>query len=217
MIVLFYDTETTGLVKDFDKPYTEANNYPRLVQLAYKMYDWQSSDHKTLIASGNFIVRPTFEIPEDAVKIHGITFDMAYQKGFDINFVLQSFHNFLRMADRVVCHNIVFDDGVMGQEYCLNWRTDVMAYHRSKQYCTKIQGKEICMIPDEKGGWKYPKLKEMYFHFFQSSFENQHSAMADTKALVKCYSQIEKYNNENPKANPTTQRRKVSATPSFNQ
>lgn len=192
MKILFYDTETTGLAKSFDSPYTEIGNYPRLLELAYKLYDWKP-EKKTLVCSGNWLIKPTFDIPPEATKINGITFEEAYLKGYDLNFALLQFHTLLRMADRVVCHNIKFDDGVMGQEFCINWRTDVMFFHKSKQYCTKMISKDICKIPDEKGGFKYPKLKELYWHFFQSNFENQHTAEGDLLALVKCYEEIENY------------------------
>lgn len=204
MKILFYDTETTGLAKDFDRPYTEIGNYPRLIQLAYHYYDWQP-DRKILLNSGNWLIKPTFEIPEEATKINGITFEKAYIEGYDLIFVLQQFHTLLRMSDRVVCHNIKFDDGVMGQEFCLNWRTDVMFFHKSKQYCTKMISKEICKISDEKGGYKYPRLKELYWHFFKENFENQHTADADVSALVKCYESIENYHYENSKTNTGTQ------------
>jgi len=35
---LFFDTETTGLPKNWKAPVTDLNNWPRLVQLAYLFY-----------------------------------------------------------------------------------------------------------------------------------------------------------------------------------
>ena len=36
---LFFDTETTGLPKRWNAPVTDLENWPRLVQLAWIMYD----------------------------------------------------------------------------------------------------------------------------------------------------------------------------------
>ena len=36
---LFFDTETTGLPKNYKAPASDLNNWPRLVQLAYHLYD----------------------------------------------------------------------------------------------------------------------------------------------------------------------------------
>ena len=36
-----FDTETTGLPKEYDAPYTDIDNWPRLVQLAWIVYDYR--------------------------------------------------------------------------------------------------------------------------------------------------------------------------------
>jgi hypothetical protein len=36
---LFFDTETTGLPKNWKAPVTDLNNWPRLVQLAFLLFD----------------------------------------------------------------------------------------------------------------------------------------------------------------------------------
>ena len=84
---LFFDTETTGLPKNWKAPVTDLNNWPRLVQLAYLLYDtsdqemvmkevktspWESVSQLILlglmIAAG--FVQPTFlvNLIEMAVK-----------------------------------------------------------------------------------------------------------------------------------------------------
>ena len=51
---LIFDTETTGLPRDYSAPITQLDNWPRLVQLA-----WQLHDHMgALQSSGNYIIRP---------------------------------------------------------------------------------------------------------------------------------------------------------------
>ncbi len=57
---LIFDTETTGLPRDYSAPITDFDNWPRLVQLA-----WQLHDHTgKLMSSGNYIVKPEgFTIP----------------------------------------------------------------------------------------------------------------------------------------------------------
>ena len=62
---LIFDTETTGLPKNYKAPLTDFANWPRLVQLA-----WQCHDHagKFLFAK-NHVVKPVgFTIPDDVVK-----------------------------------------------------------------------------------------------------------------------------------------------------
>ncbi|MDR2775998.1 MAG: 3'-5' exonuclease, partial [Tannerella sp.] len=71
---LFFDTETTGLPKNWKAPVTNVDNWPRLVQLAFLTYD--NSGEK--IAAGDFIIKPIgFVIPSDISKVHGITTERA--------------------------------------------------------------------------------------------------------------------------------------------
>ena len=86
---LIWDTETTGLPKNFNAPYTNTDNWPRLVQLAWQIHD----DKGALVEVKNFIVRPEgFTIPYNAEKIHGISTERAKKEGVELAFVLEEFN-----------------------------------------------------------------------------------------------------------------------------
>ena len=67
---LTFDSETTGLPKNFNAPISDSNNWPRLVQLA-----WQINNNEgKLISNKAFIIKPKdFTIPYNSEKIHGIS------------------------------------------------------------------------------------------------------------------------------------------------
>ena len=85
---LIFDTETTGLPRDYSAPITQLDNWPRLVQLA-----WQLHDHTgALQSSGNYIIRPEgFTIPFNSEQIHGISTERALKEGVDLKEVLVDF------------------------------------------------------------------------------------------------------------------------------
>ncbi|MDD3458583.1 MAG: hypothetical protein PHO74_03830 [Weeksellaceae bacterium] len=57
---LIYDTETTGLPKNFNAPPTDTDNWPRMVQIAWQLHDSTGK----LINKNNYIVHPDgFDIP----------------------------------------------------------------------------------------------------------------------------------------------------------
>ena len=86
---LIYDTETTGLPKNYNAPLTDFDNWPRLVQLAWQIHD----DTGKLIDVKNFIVKPEgFVIPRGAEKVHGITTAFAEKEGLPLDFVLEEFN-----------------------------------------------------------------------------------------------------------------------------
>ena len=74
---LIFDTETTGLPRDWNAPLTDADNWPRCTQIAWQLHD------KTAIAFPTRIiwcVPDGFTIPYDAEKIHGISTALAKKR-----------------------------------------------------------------------------------------------------------------------------------------
>lgn len=72
---------------------------------------------KTLSHS-NYIVKPrNFIIPEDAVKIHGITTEIAKNEGVALNIVLNDFSTAISRSSYLIAHNMSFDEKVVGAEF----------------------------------------------------------------------------------------------------
>ena len=103
---LIFDTETTGLPKNYNAPISDSDNWPRLVQLAWQLHDEKGN----LITHRNIIVKPEgFEIPFNSVKIHGITTERALEEGIPLKEALDEFQKDLNRTKYVVGHNIEFD------------------------------------------------------------------------------------------------------------
>ena len=81
---LIFDTETTGLPRNWNAPITDTDNWPRCVQIAWQLHDkWGK-----LIIAKDYLVKPEgYDIPYDAEKIHGISTDLAFEQGVELAFV----------------------------------------------------------------------------------------------------------------------------------
>lgn len=111
---LIYDTETTGLPKDYNAPLTDSENWPRMVQISWQLHD----ELGKLIEVKNYIVKPEgYEIPYAVVKVHGITTERAMKQGVELNMVLEEFNKALQNTKYVVGHNIEFDNNIIGAEF----------------------------------------------------------------------------------------------------
>jgi DNA polymerase-3 subunit alpha len=111
---IIFDTETTGLPKDWNLDYTHTDNWPRIVQIAWQIHD----EWGNLIEAKDFIIKPdNFDIPYDAEKIHGISTQLAIEMGEDLEFVAKIFNHALSKSKFVVGQNISFDRNVMGAEF----------------------------------------------------------------------------------------------------
>ncbi len=182
---LIFDTETTGLPRDYSAPITDFDNWPRLVQLA-----WQLHDHTgKLMSSGNYIVKPEgFTIPFNSEKIHGISTKRAHKEGHDLEFVLKEFRKDIDRAYFLIGHNVSFDESVMGAEF-LRKKIPSAIIDKPK-IDTKDESTEYVGIPNGRGGFKWPTLGELHHKLFDKGFEDAHDAAADVEATTRAFLEL---------------------------
>ena len=192
MTYLFFDTETTGLPKNYKAPAWETDNWPRLVQLAWIATD-ELGNQK---ASGNWILKPVgYDIPKEVSEIHGISHERAVNEGLDMKTQLDEFAKWVNDTDFIVAHNLAFDEKIVSAEY------HRAGYFKSPLYgkqriCTMMGSTKYCALPNSngRGGNKWPKLNELHTRLFGKEFEGAHDASVDIAATVKCYFELVKRN-----------------------
>ncbi len=183
---LFFDTETTGLPRNWKAPVTDLANWPRLVQLAYFFLDTEGNQ----LSGGNFIIKPVgFTIPAEASRIHHITTERAEKEGQDLKLVLEGFQNAVSRAGYLVAHNMSFDEKIIGAEFLRNKMPDSLP--AKNKICTMQSATDFCALPGPYG-YKWPKLTELYFKLFQAGFEGEHDAAADVAATIKCFWELKR-------------------------
>jgi len=111
---IIFDTETTGLPKNFNAPITDSENWNRCVQLAWQIHNIKGE----LIDVKNFIIKPEgYSIPYNAAQVHGITTDRAKKQGMPLEFVLDEFNKDLNENKFLVGHNVNFDINIVAAEF----------------------------------------------------------------------------------------------------
>ena len=182
-MILVYDTETTGLPRDWNAPLTDSENWPRLVQLAWQLHE----PNGKLVSRGNHTVRPVgFTIPFNAAKVHGITTERALEVGVPLAEVMVEFGRDLDRAEHVMGHNVGFDVNIVGAEWIrLGESADRVT--TKARIDSKDEGTEFCAIPGGKGGrFKWPTLTELHQKLFGVGFGDAHDAAYDVDATAKC-------------------------------
>lgn len=182
---LFFDTETTGIPKDYKAPCTNTDNWPRLIQLGWLLTDAEGR----ILSEGNHIVRPDgFEIPKAASDVHGITTDFALENGKPLLDVIFAFGADLNQAECVIGHNLDYDLHIVGAEYVrLGYDSRIMFARPT--LCTMQATIQYCNIPGRFGP-KWPKLMELYTKLFGQEFDGAHDAMADIIATKECFFEL---------------------------
>lgn len=184
--ILFFDTETNGLPKDYRAPLSRLDNWPRLVQLAWARYDGLGNP----IFSSNLLIKPVgFEIPETATAIHGITQERAWRDGTELVHALASFEAQVKAAGLVVAHNLEYDVNVTSAEMMrLGWTPPFIS---KPSVDTMKVSTEYCKLPG-KYGYKCPKLAELYFILFREQLAGGHDALVDLQATARCFFELER-------------------------
>ena len=184
---LIYDTETTGLPKDWNAPISDSDNWPRCIQIAWQLHD----EMGRLIEHEDYLVRPDgFDIPYDSERIHGISTDLATEKGIPLKDVLDKFNAALGKAKFIVGQNLGFDINIMGAEfYRLNYKND-LAQKPVLDTCTEVTA-ELLKLPGGRGGrYKLPTLTELHQYLFGVPFGEAHNATADVEATTRCFFEL---------------------------
>ena len=184
---LIFDTETTGLPKNWKAPITDSDNWPRCIQIAWQLHDEMGK----LIEHQDFLIRPEgFNIPYDAEQIHGISTELAQEKGIPLQEALDHFNQALSKAKFIVGQNLGFDLNIMGAEfYRLKLETSLDRIP-VLDTCTEVTAK-LCQLPGGRGGkFKLPTLSELHEHLFQEAFSEAHNATADVEATTRCFLEL---------------------------
>ncbi len=183
-MILFFDTETTGLPKRRSAPLHDTSNWPRVVQLAWILYN----TNRQPIKKSTVIIKPQgFRIPKKASDIHGITHERALRVGVPLEDALEEFRDAVGCSELLVAHNFQFDHPVMHAEFIRTRIPNNM--EGKKNFCTMLATKNLLRIPHPKirDDYKWPRLEELHYYLFQRGFKGAHNAQTDVEITAKCF------------------------------
>lgn len=180
MIVVLFDTETTGLIKNSAIP---IDKQPHILELyALKLEQTGEGEEAEFREIGEYesLYRHTAPLEDIIKKITGLTNeDLADQ--VPIEKELDNIREFFSDADRVVAHNLSYDMAV----------TDI-EFERYKKPPMKWNG-PLCTVEATNflKGYRL-KLIDLHELLFDEKFEGGHRARIDVQAMTRCYKELVK-------------------------
>jgi len=181
---LFFYTETDGLPRNYGASMQELDNWPRVIQLAWAMYN----EKQELVEENVDLILPDgWTVPDKKFWIdNGFSQAQSIKDGIKIVSALHKFSDQIEMAKMLIAHNIDFDYNITGAEFL---RARIRCVNKPKQYCTMKETVNLCKLPGKykKQEYKWPKLVELHEHLFGVGFEGAHDALVDVRACAKCY------------------------------
>lgn len=194
-------------------PYYMSSKYDgsRMVSIAWKSIpNFHTGDNNSDDIQ-HFIRYPEdfYEISNS--HIHGITYEMAQQNGTPLSDILEGgLYEAIKNCDYIVAHNALFDFHILASELFRMDNESLMAteciiklndlFSKNGIICTGILGTDVCKLefnnyynfyndnkqnPKRVKKYKMPKLVELYRHFYNTEFPNQHNASGDVWALLE--------------------------------
>jgi DNA polymerase-3 subunit alpha len=184
---LIFDTETTGLPRNYNAPITDTDNWPRCIQIAWQLHD----EMGRMIEHQDYLVKPEgFNIPYDAERIHGISTELAAEQGITLAEVLEKFNVALAKSKFIVGQNVGFDVNIMGCEFHRFGVANSLAELPVLDTCTEVTA-DLLKLPGGRGGrFKLPTLTELHSYLFGVPFSEAHNATADVEATTRCFLEL---------------------------
>jgi DNA polymerase-3 subunit epsilon len=183
-VYLFFDTETTGIPRNWRAPMSDLDNWPRVVQIAWVVCDRDGSK----VAEEGMLVKPVgFQIPADATRVHGITTDQAMRDGVSLADALARFSADAKSREMAIAHNLEFDENVLGAEFLRAGLSNPLPGMR--RLCTMRTSTQHCRLPG-RYGFKWPTLEELHECLFHEKPAGSHDALVDARACARCFFEL---------------------------
>lgn len=181
MTYLILDTETNGLPQLYDLPHTDVTNWPRLISVAWGLYD---DTGRELSRDARMVQPDGYRWNREAQRVHGIRPEEAQEYGLPIGTVLTRLRPVIEQADVWVGHFVELDYNVIGAEFVRAGRGTEFPAKPTR--CTMDASKRVSATGD------YQKLDELYVTLFGQRMRNLHNAEADCLATARCFFELKK-------------------------
>jgi DNA polymerase III subunit epsilon len=177
--LLFIDTETTGLPRQWHLPYSAQHNWPCSVQIAWVVY---TKAGELVKSESHYIRDPQVDISPEAFRIHGISRNFLLQHGESRRQVMGALAADLdQYQPLVVAHYLQLDYHMLGAEFYRCGMDNPV--EKLPVFCTMLATAPYVSNPRSK----YLRLNRLYYILFQREQQNQHEALADAQATADCF------------------------------
>lgn len=180
--LLFVDTETSGLPKDWELPYSARDNWPHLVQIAWEVYTYQGE----LVKSENFYIKPSdYEMSPTSQRIHGISREFLEKNGQSrLESLRRLQEDLLRYEPLVVGHFLLLDRKMLGLGFYRAGLDNPL--ERLPTFCTMEATNHFV----REARHRHMRLNELYLRLFGEMLRNEHDALTDARATARCFFEL---------------------------
>ena len=184
--LLFVDTETSGIPRDWSKPYSTRGNWPHIAQLAWVVYTREGVEVK---AENHYILPNDYDHDPDpaAGSVHGLTSEFLQKHGESRHAVMQALHRDLtQYQPQVVAHFMQLDYHMVGVGFHRAGLTNPML--GLPMFCT-MRATGPLLRHSSQG---FLRLGELHQRLFKEPQPREHDALADAYATARCFFEMQR-------------------------
>lgn len=177
--------QTSGKQLNYDTPVSDFNNWVRAITINWAVCDIYANiyDEDAIDSSFNKILPIGYKVDNESLMYSEIKLNELIDKGNYVRKVLNKFLNSIENVDYVIGHNIDFHLNIIRSELLRNGFQDIKNLDK---ICLMNIGVNFCKIPNNKFGFKYPTLKELYHNIFKEEIESN-NAHVSLNSLIEIY------------------------------
>lgn len=180
--LLFIDTETSGIPKRWNRPYSDQKNWPSVIQVAWIIC---SADGKEVKRMSRYIYEHDIEIAAASEKVHGINKHFLEKTGDRRKEVLRKLaYDIKKYNPLIIGHFIELDVQILSADY---FRAQLQNPFQGQHFfCTMLDSKKYALNPSIE----YLRLPQLHEHLFDSSPQETHEAEQDAELTARCFFEL---------------------------
>ena len=177
--LLFLDTETSGIPRDWNQPYSNLGNWPHIVQLAWVLC---TPDGREIKAENHYIQPSDYDLSPESGSVHGLTLAFLRANGRSRHNVMLRLHrDLLHYQPLVVAHFLQLDYHMVG-----------VGFHRAGLKNPLLHLPTFCTMRATGGLLRYQpqgylRLGELHQRLFSEPLRHEHDALVDARATARCF------------------------------
>lgn len=182
--LLFVDTETSGIPRDWSKPYSTRGNWPHIAQLAWVVYTREGVEVK---AENHYIQPNDYDLDPASGSVHGLTPEFLQKHGESRHAVMQALHrDLMHYRPLVVAHFMQLDYHMVGVGFHRAGLTNPML--GLPMFCT-MRATGPLLRHSTQG---FLRLPELYQRLFKEPQPGEHDALSDAYATARSFFEMQK-------------------------
>lgn len=186
---LIYDCSSTAQPLNYNAPFSEASQWPRLVHISWILI---GEDFKP-IEDFDCIIKPDgWTVTDKILDRAKLEEGEIERRGENIVDVLKQFNSTVDKCQYIFAHNLKFNENVLASEYIRN--TVEINMFPKERHCLMEESTYFCKLPSKRGGYKWPSLGELHAVCFNTKYTPANNARADVIAATRSFIKLMRLN-----------------------